>query len=159
MDAKELETLLTPLIEQEGGELVDMQWRREGHRWMLRLFLDKPKGLTLDDCEYFSNRVGALLDEKDCITESYVLEVSSPGLDRVVKKDKDFERFAGKQVKLKLKVPENGQRRFTGTLKGLEDGYIVVSVGPDVKRFARAGVEEVRLDDAAEVDFTEKRHG
>lgn len=153
MDAKELETLLTPLIEQEGGELVDMQWRREGHRWMLRLFLDKPSGITLDDCEYFSNRVGALLDEKDCISESYVLEVSSPGLDRVIKKDKDFARFSGKPVKLKLKLPENGQRRWAGVLKGLEEGRVAVQVGAELKKWPREGVEEVRLDDSALADL------
>lgn len=153
MEAKELEALLSPLIEQEGGELVDMQWRREGHRWMLRLFLDKPSGLTLDDCEYFSNRVGALLDEKDCIEQSYVLEVSSPGLDRVIKKDKDFARFAGKPVKLKLKLPENGQRRFAGVLKGLEEGRIAVQVGPDLKQWPRESVDEVRLDDSALADI------
>ena len=153
MDAKELETLLTPLIEQEGGELVDMQWRREGHRWMLRLFLDKPAGLTLDDCEYFSNRVGALLDEKDCITESYVLEVSSPGLDRVIKKDKDFERFSGKPVKLKLKLPENGQRRWSGVLQGLDEGKVAVKVGAELKKWPREGIEEVRLDDSALADL------
>lgn len=153
MDAKELEALLTPLIEQEGGELVDMQWRREGHRWMLRLFLDKPAGLTLDDCEYFSNRVGALLDEKDCISESYVLEVSSPGLDRVIKKDKDFARFAGKPVKLKLKLPENGQRRFAGVLQGLDEGKVAVQVGAELKKWPREGIEEVRLDDSALADL------
>lgn len=153
MDAKELEALLTPLIEQEGGELVDMQWRREGHRWMLRLFLDKPAGLTLDDCEYFSNRVGALLDEKDCISESYVLEVSSPGLDRVIKKDKDFARFSGKPVKLKLKLPENGQRRFAGVLQGLEEGKVAVQVGAELKKWPREGIEEVRLDDSALADL------
>ncbi|MDX6768423.1 MAG: ribosome maturation factor RimP [Elusimicrobiota bacterium] len=153
MDAKELEALLTPLVEQDGGEVVDMQWRREGHRWMLRLFLDKPKGLTLDDCEYFSNRVGAFLDEKDCITESYVLEVSSPGLDRVVKKDKDFARFAGKPVKVKLKLPDNGQRRFAGVLKGLQDGKVAVQVGDQLKAWPREGVEEVRLDDSASAEL------
>lgn len=153
MDAKELETLLAPLIEQEGGELVDMQWRREGHRWMLRLFLDKPAGITLDDCEYFSNRVGALLDEKDCISESYVLEVSSPGLDRVIKKDKDFARFSGKPVKLKLKLPENGQRRFSGVLQGLDGGQVAVQVGAELKKWPREGIEEVRLDDSALADL------
>lgn len=153
MDAKELETLLAPLIEQEGGELVDLQWRREGHRWMLRLFLDKPKGITLDDCEYFSHRVGALLDEKDAIEQAYVLEVSSPGLDRVIKKDKDFERFAGKPVKLKLKLPENGQRRFAGVLQGLVEGLVAVQVGPELKKWPREAVDELRLDDAARTDL------
>jgi ribosome maturation factor RimP len=155
MDAKEIETLVTPLIEQEGGELVDLQWRREGHRWVLRLFLDKAGGISLDDCAYFSDRVGAMLDDTDAIDQSYVLEVSSPGLDRVVKKDKDFERFAGKSVKLRVKIPENGQRRFSGVLRGLKDGKVGVQVGPEFKEFARENVDELRLDDAAQVDFGE----
>jgi len=156
MDAKEIETLVTPLIEQEGGELVDLQWRREGHRWVLRLFLDKPNGISLDDCAYFSDRVGAMLDDEDKIDQSYVLEISSPGLDRVIKKDKDFERFAGKPVKLRVKIAENGQRRFSGVLQGLKDGKIGVQVGPAFKEFARENVDELRLDDAAQVDFGEE---
>ncbi len=155
MDAKEIEALLNPLIEQEGGELVDLQWRREGHQWVLRLFLDKQGGVTLDDCAYFSDRVGATLDEGDKIPQAYVLEVSSPGLDRVIKKDKDFERFAGKPVKLRLKLPENGQRRFAGVLMGLNEGKVSVQVDRDLKAFAREAIDELRLDDSAAVDFGE----
>lgn len=155
MDAKEIEALLTPLIEQEGGELVDLQWRKEGPQWVLRLFLDKPNGITLDDCAYFSDRVGATLDEGDKIAKSYVLEVSSPGLDRVIKKDKDFERFSGKPVKLRLKLPENGQRRFAGVLQGLNEGKVSVQVEKEMKAFARENIDELRLDDSAAVDFSE----
>ncbi|MDO8757447.1 MAG: ribosome maturation factor RimP [Elusimicrobiota bacterium] len=155
MDAKEIEALVTPLIEQEGGELVDLQWRKEGPQWVLRLFLDKPAGITLDDCAYFSDRVGATLDEGDKITKSYVLEVSSPGLDRVIKKEKDFARFAGKPVKLRLKLPENGQRRFMGVLQGLNEGRVMILVEKDMKAFARENIDELRLDDSAAVDFSE----
>lgn len=151
MDKREIETLLAPLIEQEGGELVDLSWAKEGPKWVLRLFLDKQGGITLDDCAYYSDRVGAILDEKNAIERSYVLEVSSPGLDRVVKKDKDFVRFAGKAVKVRLKAPDNGQRRFSGVLKGLVDGKVAVEVGAVLKEFPRENVDEVRLDDSAEV--------
>lgn len=153
MEAKEIESLLTPLIEQEGGEIVDLQWRREGHQWVLRLFVDKPNGVSLDDCAYFSDRVGAFLDEKNAIEQSYVLEISSPGLDRVIKKDKDFERFSGKAVKLKIKIAENGQRRFAGILKGLHGDKVAVQVGADTREFSRQNVDELRLDDAAAVNF------
>lgn len=155
MDAKEIETLLTPLIEQEGGELVDLQWRKEGAQWVLRLFLDKPSGITLDDCAYFSDRVSATLDEGDKISQSYVLEVSSPGLDRVIKKDKDFERFSGKPVKLRLKLPDNGQRKFSGVLQGLKEGKVSVQTDKDLKAFARENIDELRLDDSAAVNFGE----
>jgi ribosome maturation factor RimP len=153
MEAKEIETLIAPLVEQEGGEIVDLQWRREGHQWILRLFIDKPNGITLDDCAYFSDRVGAFLDEKNAIEQSYVLEISSPGLDRVVKKDKDFEKFAGKAVKVRIKIAENGQRKFSGILKGLQDDKVAVQVGGTLKAFDKKNIDEVRLDDAAAVDF------
>ena len=156
MTPEQIETLLTPLVEQEGGEIVDLQWRREGHQWILRLFLDKPNGITLDDCAYFSDRVGAFLDEKDAIEQSYVLEISSPGLDRVVKKDKDFARFAGKPVKVRIKIAENGQRRFAGVLEGLRDGKVAVRVGKDLKLFDRKNIDEVRLDDAAAAEISEE---
>lgn len=153
MEAKEIEGLLTPLIEQDGGEIVDLPWRREGHQWILRLFVDKPNGVSLDDCAYFSDRVGAFLDEKNAIEPSYVLEISSPGLDRVIKKDKDFVKFSGKPVKVKIKIAENGQRRFSGVLMGLDGDKVAVQVGAEKKLFARQNVDEVRLDDAAAVNF------
>lgn len=156
MTAEEIETLLTPLVEQEGGEIVDLQWRREGHQWVLRLFLDKEGGVTLDDCAHYSDRVGAFLDEKDAIEQSYVLEISSPGLDRVVKKDKDFARFAGKPVKVRIKIAENGQRRFAGILEGLQDDKVAVKVGAETKRFDRRNVDEVRLDDSAAAELSEE---
>jgi ribosome maturation factor RimP len=149
MDAKEIETLILPIVEQEGGELVDLQWRREGHQWVLRLFLDKPNGITLDDCAYFSDRVGAFLDEKNAIEQSYVLEISSPGLDRIIKKDKDFEKFAGKAVKVRIKIADNGQRRFAGILKGLQEEKVLLQVGETLKSFDRKNIDEIRLDDAA----------
>jgi ribosome maturation factor RimP len=153
MEAKEIETLITPLVEQEGGEIVDLQWRREGHQWVLRLFLDKPNGISLDDCAYFSDRVGAFLDEKDAIEQSYVLEISSPGLDRVIKKDADFVKFSGKAVKIRIKIADNGQRRFSGILKGLKDDKINLQIGDAVKQFDRRNVDEVRLDDAADAQL------
>ena len=155
MEAKEIEALIAPLVEQEGGEIVDLQWRREGHQWVLRLFVDKPSGVTLDDCAYFSDRVGAFLDEKNAIEQSYVLEISSPGLDRVVKKDEDFARFAGKAVKVRIKIADSGQRRFAGILKGLQDDKVAVQVGETLKQFERRNIDEVRLDDAAAVNFGE----
>jgi ribosome maturation factor RimP len=147
MEAKEIETLITPVVDQEGGEIIDLQWRREGHQWVLRLFIDKPNGITLDDCAQFSDRIGAFLDEKNAIEQSYVLEISSPGLDRVIKKDKDFEKFAGKAVKVRVKI--------AGILKGLQDGKVAVQIGEAVKTFDKKNIDEIRLDDSADVDFGE----
>jgi len=143
--------LIAPLLEQESAELVDLAYVPEAGKMVLRLFVDKEGGVTLDDCAYLSERVGALIDEKNIIDRSYVLEVSSPGLDRVVKKDKDFERFAGQTVKVRLKAPENGRKRFTGVLRGLKDGKVVIVAGESTFEFTRELVDEVRLDYEAEV--------
>ncbi len=105
---------------------------------------------------YFSDRIGAFLDEKNAIEQSYVLEISSPGLDRVIKKDKDFEKFSGKAVKVRIKIAENGQRKFSGILKGLRDEKVAVQVGGTLKAFDRKNIDEVRLDDSAAVDFGEE---
>ena len=91
---KAVETLLEPCLEKEGIELVDVEYVRE-RDWILRIFIDKEGGVDLNDCQHISEEAGALLDEKDLIAGNYLLEVSSPGIDRILKKDKDFRRFAG----------------------------------------------------------------
>ncbi len=149
MEQAELERLLTPLLEQESAELVDLSFFKEGPRWVLRVFLDKEGGITLDDCEYLSNRIGALLDATEAIERSYVLEVSSPGIDRLIKKDKDFQRFAGRPVRLRLRVPQEGQRHFQGRLEGLREGKVCLDCGGRALEFARELVAEVRLDEVA----------
>ena len=149
---EQLEKAITPLVEQEGAELVDLTFAKEGPKWVLRAYIDKPGGFTLDDCAYFSDRIGALMDETDLVTQSYVLEVSSPGLDRIVKKEKDFQRFSGKTVKLRLKAPQNGQRNFKGTLRGWKDGNVLVEVKPgETLSFSFPLIDEVRLDYTDEV--------
>ena len=150
MEAKALEEMLTPLVEQESAELVDLTFRKEGAQWVLRVFLDKADGFTLDDCAYFSDRIGALLDEKNAVSRAYVLEVSSPGLDRVIKKEKDFIRFSGKAVKLRLKAPEAGQRNYAGLLRGWKDGGVLLECDGQQKRFGAGLIDEVRLDYTAE---------
>ena len=150
MDKRSLETTIAPVLDQEGAELVDLTFAKEGPRWVLRVFLDKDGGVTLDDCEYFSNRIGGLLDETNAITRAYVLEVSSPGLDRVIKKEKDFIRFSGRAVKLRLRLPEKGQRHFSGVLQGMKEGKVLVETGGSVKEFAPEAIEEMRLDSRAE---------
>lgn len=141
---------MAPLVEQESAELVDLTFRKEGAQWVLRVFLDKADGFTLDDCAYFSDRIGALLDEKNAVSRAYVLEVSSPGLDRVIKKEKDFIRFSGKAVKLRLKAPEAGQRNYAGLLRGWKDGKVLLECEGQQKQFGAGLIDEVRLDYTAE---------
>ncbi len=94
---QQLEQLAEALVASEGMELVDLEYRRQGRRWMLRLFVDKDGGVTLDDCANISRELGDLLDVKDVIPQAYVLEVSSPGLNRRLRKKEDFSRFAGRE--------------------------------------------------------------
>ena len=111
---QQIEQLAEALVASEGMELVDLEYRREGRRWMLRLFIDKDGGVTLDDCASISRELGDLLDVKDVIPQAYVLEVSSPGLNRRLRKKEDFSRFAGQKVKLRLVAPIDGRRKIVG---------------------------------------------
>src|SRR6266478_4593445 len=122
MNAATTEKLIEPLVESDSAELVHLTYAKEGPKFVLRVFLDKESGITLDDCAYFSDRIGAMLDTRPEMNRSYILEVSSPGVDRIVKKEKDFLRFAGKTVQLRLRIPDQGQRNFKGVLKGYQDG-------------------------------------
>ncbi len=124
--------LVTPVVEDLGLELVDLEYKREGHGWILRFFLDKPGGITLDDCADASREISSLLDVEDIIDTAYYLEVSSPGIDRPLKKLMDFDRFSGQLVKIKtfsgIDPDQTGRSRktFAGTLEGVEGQNVVV---------------------------------
>jgi ribosome maturation factor RimP len=123
---KEVEQKITPLVEAEHMELVDVQYVPEQGKKVLRIFLDKEGGVHLADCEKMSRLIGAFLDQTDLVPESFVLEVSSPGLDRVLKKEKDFVRFIGHKAKITVYAPIDGQRNFIGNI--LEAGNNSVTV-------------------------------
>lgn len=147
VDLARIETVVEPLLAQEAVELVDLRFLREGGRWVLRFYIDKQGGVSLDDCEYMSNRIGSLLDAReDLLPGAYNLEISSPGVDRILKKAKDFERFAGHRAKIRLKIPQAGQRHFRGYLKGLEGETVLLENGEVVSRFALEEIDEARLD-------------
>ena len=141
-----IEAAVQPLLDQEAVDLVDVEYVHEGGRRVLRFFLDKPGGFKLDDCAYFSDRIGALLDTVDLVNEHYVLEVSSPGVNRILKKERDFLRFAGHRAKVRLKTPENGQRNFRGCLKPMEAGLVVLDSDGSLVRFPLDRIDEARLD-------------
>lgn len=122
--------VLEPLVEAEGYDLVDLEYRREGGRGVLRLFIDKPGGsVTLDDCQTVSEFLSPVLDVENIIEGRYFLEVSSPGINRRIKKKADFERFIGSKVKMQLRIPVNGQRKVTGIIEGVEGEEIVIRGG------------------------------
>ena len=126
----QIETLILPILDDLGYELVDLQLQQDGKQLALRIFVDKPAGITLDDCVEVSREVSAILEVEDPIRSAYRLEVSSPGLDRPLKKATDFERFAGKKVRLKSKNlidpdPRGTTRKtFVGTWLGVEDDNV-----------------------------------
>ncbi len=122
------EKLASPIIEKEQFELVDIEYKKEGSNWYLRLYIDKPGGITLDDCQKVSEQLSDELDRVDPIKENYFLEVSSPGLDRPLKKEKDFIRFKGELVEVKLYEALNGNKIIEGELIGLENNIIKLNV-------------------------------
>ena len=134
-----------PLVEQNGCELWDVEYVREGGEWFLRLYIDKDGGVDIDDCEAVSRAVDPVLDEYDPIPESYCFEVCSAGLERVLKRPSDFERFLGAPVLVKLYRPKNGSKEFAGVLQGYQDGDVAVTVGKSTMRFERSEVALVRL--------------
>ena len=143
----ELEQFLAPLIEQERMELVDLQYVTEAGRKVLRIFLDKDDGIKLADCEVMSDKIGSLLDTSEIIPDSYVLEVSSPGLDRILKKESDFVKFAGKKARVSTYAPVNGQRNFLGKIVSCADGKLTIddetgkTVALELQSIARARLE------------------
>ena len=122
----DLIALLEPVVEGLGYELVELEWVGVGGNRTLRLFIDTSTGVTLEDCEAVSRSVEAVLDAEDPIREGYSLEVSSPGVDRPLRRDADFTRFAGERVKVRTFGPIEGQRNFTGVLIGLEGTQVVL---------------------------------
>ncbi|RLB13143.1 MAG: ribosome maturation factor RimP [Deltaproteobacteria bacterium] len=116
--------LIEPVVEDLGLELVDVEYVTERGRWILRIYIDKTGGVTVDDCALVSNEIGDLIDVKDIIAGHYVLEVSSPGLNRPLRKEKDFIWATGKRIKVRTKMPVEGRRNFTGLLRSCQKGVI-----------------------------------
>ncbi len=129
---EKVQAVATPVLDDLGFELVDVEFKREGQGWVLRFFIDKPGGVTLDDCALFSREVGMVLDVEDFIHRAYHLEVSSPGIDRPLKTREDYQRFCGERIKVKTfeKMDPDGRgnprKTFTGDLIGLEDDRILI---------------------------------
>ena len=143
---QEVQGVIEPILQSQGLELVDLEYQRESHGWVLRIYLDREGGVSLDDCAGISHEVGAVLEVKDLIPSAYILEVSSPGLTRPLKKPEDFNRFRNQMVKIKLYEPLDGRRNFKGTLLGLEGDRVRVEAEQQVyelplQRIAKANLE------------------
>ncbi len=143
---KQIEAVVLPALEELGLELVEVQYRREQSGWVLRLFIDKQGGITLDNCAAVSREVSQLLDIEDFIDQAYSLEVSSPGLERPLKSMAEFERFVGRKAKIKTLEPIGGENVFIGKINKTEEESIVLDVGTKEMTILFSQVEKARLE-------------
>jgi ribosome maturation factor RimP len=143
-----IEPVVSRIVEFAGLELVHLELRREGAGLVLRLYIDREGGVGLDDCARISRQVSAQLDVDDPIQGRYMLEVSSPGTDRPLSRDRDFERFAGRRVRVTTHAPIDGQRNFIGRLEGLVENAVRLAL-EDGRQVAipRDGIAKARLHD------------
>ncbi len=149
MQAKDIvrltEELAMPVLEENGFEFVDAEFVKEGPHRYLRLYIDKEGGITIDDCELVSRYLDERLDD-DITEEPYILEVSSPGIDRILKRDHEYVKYRGRTVDVKLFKAVDGIKEFSGTLEGLEDdNVVIIDLSGERLSFPRREVASVRL--------------
>ena len=143
---KQIEAVALPVLEELGFELVEVQYRREQNGWVLRLVIDKQDGINLADCAAVSREISQLLDIEDFIDQAYSLEVSSPGLNRSLKSMADFERFVGRNAKIKTIEPIAGEHVFIGKINKTEGESIILGVGTKEVKVPFSQVAKARLE-------------
>ncbi len=142
-----LEELLSPVVDSLGYEFVGLEYLPQGKHSLLRIYIDKPEGITVDDCGAVSHQISGVLEVEDPISGHYVLEVSSPGIDRPLFKFEDFERFSGNNVQIRLQIPLEGRRNFKGLLQGVQadDQLVVLEVDDEIVSLPWDRIEKARL--------------
>jgi ribosome maturation factor RimP len=151
VDLHKVQEVVTPVVEGQGYDLVDVEWKHEHGQFILRVFIDRREGATnpnvsVDDCANVSHELSAVLDVSDVIAPAYSLEVSSPGLDRLLKKEADFRRFVGQKARIRTKHPVGENRRnFSGRLMAVADGKVTIDVGDQVCEVPVDDVEKANL--------------
>jgi len=143
---EEVRQQIDPLLRAQGFELVDLEYQRGPQGWVLRIYIDREGGITLDECAEVSGEIGTLLEVKDVIPNPYVLEVSSPGLTRPLKKPEDFSKFSHRLVKIKLYEPLDGRKNFKGTLLGLEGEKVRLEAEGRVYELPLQGIAKANLE-------------
>lgn len=142
--SERIRALITPTAAQLGYTIWDVAYVKEGADYILRVTIDKEGGITIDDCERMTHALDPVLDEADPIEQSYLLEVSSPGIEREITRDEHFAACAGEKVELRLFAPVDGCRVFTGILQGLDaEGMIALEIGGTIRTFARRDVSKI----------------
>ncbi len=139
------EALLLPLMDEFGFELVDVEYVKEGGSWYLRAYIDKEGGITVNDCEAVSRRMNDLLDEEDFIDEAYIFEVSSPGLGRPLKKEKDYVRSMGKELEIRTYRAIDRKKEFFGILKTYTEDTVTILSGEEELTFEKKDIALIRL--------------
>ena len=146
MYEQKTEAILQPIVDANGFELVDVEYVKEGGSWYLRAYIDKPGGITVDDCELVSRAANDILDEQDFVEESYIFEVSSPGLGRPLKKEKDFVRSIGEEVEIRTFRAIERQKEFYGILKAFDKETVTIMMEDESEmQIARADIALIRL--------------
>lgn len=146
MYEQKTEQILQPIVDKHAFELVDVEYVKEGSTWYLRAYIDKPGGIAIDDCEIVSRELSENLDTNDYIEDAYILEVSSPGLGRPLKKDKDFDRSIGEEVEIKLYRAIDKQKEFVGVLESHTKEDITITIEEEGSMaFKKSEVALVRL--------------
>ncbi|MGH7570396.1 MAG: ribosome maturation factor RimP [Gemmatimonadota bacterium] len=150
-DAKRLSSLIQPLVAREGAELVDLQIAGSRRRPVVRVFVDRPEGVGVDDCARLSRLLETELETAGAVPEIYVLEVSSPGIDRPLRERSHYERYLGRDIEVRLSAPRGGRRRIVGTLEAVTDAadgsFVIAVVEPEGARwmFAEDEIDRARL--------------
>lgn len=139
------EELLKPIVAANGVSIYDVEYVKEGSDYYLRVYIDKPEGVNIQDCENVSRALSDALDREDFIPDAYILEVSSPGLGRTLKKDKHLQASIGQEVEIKLFKPIDKCKEFAGTLESFDSEVIVIKEGETDRTFARSDIALIRL--------------
>lgn len=142
---KKTEEFLTPILEKKGLKLWDVVFEKEGKEYYLSAYIDKPGGVTVDDCEEVSREMNEILDREDYIKENYTFVVSSPGLDRPLKRERDFINSVGREVEIKTYKAIDGMKEFTGVLKAFDKDTVTVDEGSSQRVFNRKDISMIRL--------------
>lgn len=139
------EEILIPIVQTYEVEIYDVEYVKEGSDWYLRVYIDKPGGVNINDCEYVNRALSAKMDELDFIEDAYILEVSSPGLGRTLKKERHFVKSMGQEVEVKTYKAIDKEKQFVGILQSYEDGVITIQTEKKEMKFEKADVASVRL--------------
>lgn len=142
---KKTEELIVPILDAKGFELVDVEYVKEGQDYFLRAYIDKPGGITIDDCAAVSREMNVLLDELDYVDGAYTFEVSSPGLGRPLKKPRDYERSMGEEVEIRTYKAMDGSKEFYGILKAYDDATVTIQSEEEEITFNKSDIALIRL--------------